>query len=448
MSQLFSPNSGMNGPLGSLSPDRFRTLGTGLAEATVGAIVSDRKQNQAIRWGTMAPGCDGLPNLNTLNDVTCCADNCPEDGTWVLINTQHGIPTLAGGAARPFAGTSGPPVIFRAPMGDPCITDVRISLLDTEGNKWRLVEEMVEGVKMAAGSLRSTGNTPADHRVANDPNRYVSAFQFFSTQITDVPPRPSVQVPSKTWLQFPSLTGANSGPSGSPTFSPLLQLTASGVLICRLTDATYNSYYAGLPVQNRGFLGEPGFNVKRFSSDASWDGGNDYYLWHTGQSRGNQVVRGTCYTTGCGRVRSIDYLFGIEAPLPTGDNTAALTINPDADASDAPNPIPSGNLGVMVRDANGTGAELLRPLTWTPLPATYPGKAIVYSAAAPVATEMNIFACDEGSVFVHPVGVKTVWQFRYELGSNRLALVRTITIGTGGTVWNADTILSATLDYF
>ena len=308
---------------------------------------------------------------------------------------------------------------------------------------------MVEGVKMAAGSLRSTGNTPADHRVANDPNRYVSAFQFFSTQITDVPPRPSVQVPSKTWLQFPSLTGANSGPSGSPTFSPLLQLTASGVLICRLTDATYNSYYAGLPVQNRGFLGEPGFNVKRFSSDASWDGGNDYYLWHTGQSRGNQVVRGTCYTTGCGRVRSIDYLFGIEAPLPTGDNCAAITVNPDSDGTLVPNPVPSGNLGVMVRDANGVGDELLRPMTWTALPAAYPGKAIVYqSGVNTVATEMNIFPCSEGSIFVHPVGVKTVWQFRYDAGSNRLVLVRTIAIGDGGTSWNADTILSATLDYF
>lgn len=447
MTTLFSPNAGMNGPLGGLLPDRFRTLGTGLASATVGAIVADRKQNQAVRWGTMAPGCDGLPNLNTLNDVTCCADNCPEDGTWVLINTQHGIPTLAGGAARPFAGTSGPPVIFRAPMGDPCITDVRISLLDTHGNKWRIVEEMVDGVKMAAGSMRSTGNTPCPPRTTNDPNRYVSAFQFFSTQITDVPPRPAEQ---KTWLQFPSLTGANTGPTGSPTFSPVLEITASGILLCPLPVETYNAYYAGLPVQNLGFFGECGFNVSRFSSDGSWDGPfAQYYFWHTGQSRGNQLVRGTCATTGCGRVQSDGYVFGIEAPLPTGHNCAALKTDPDADVSTLANPVPAGNLGVMVRDANGVGDELLRPLTWTALPASYPGKAIVYRAGTTTAaTEMSICACEEGSVFVNPVGVKTVWQFRYDPGTNRLVLVRTIAIGTGGTSWNADTILSAVLEYF
>jgi len=446
MSQLFSPNAGMNGPLGGSMPDRFRTLGTGLAEATTGAIVADRKANQAIKWGTMAPGCDGLPNLNTLNDVTCCADNCPEDGTWVLINTQHGIPTLAGGAARPFAGTSGPPVVFRAPMSDPCITDARISLLDTHGNKWRIVEEMVNGVKMAAGSLRSTGNTPCAVRTPSDPNRYVSAFQFFSTQVGTIDPFPQ---DNQTWLQFPSLTGANTGPTGSPTFSPVLPITASGVRICPLSVPIYNAYYAGLPVQNAGFIGEPGFHVTRFSSDGSWDGGQTYYAWHTGQSRGNQVVRGTCPTTGCGRVQSDGYVFGIEAPLPTGDNCAAITVNPASDGTLLPNPVPSGNLGVMVRDALGTGDALLRPLTWTAIPAAYPGRAIVYEPAGdPVATEMNIFACEEGSVFVNPVGVKTVYQFRYDPGSNRLVLVRTIAIGTGGTSWNADTILCAVLEYF
>lgn len=443
MTQLFSPNAGLNGPLGSSMPDRFRTIGTGLADATVNAIVADRKLNQSTQWGLMSPGCDGSPNLNVMNDVSCCADNCPDTGQWVLINRQHGIPTLAGGAARPFVSTSGPPVVFRGALGDPCITDARISLLDTVGNKWRIVEQAVNGVVMAAGSLRSTGETPASPRPGSDPNHYESAFIMYTNDGGDVDPTP---IGNQTWLRYPALTGANTGPSH---VSGTSVITASGKAIATLPIAEYNSYYQGLPISNRGFFGECGWHVTKFDyiTGVTWP--NPYYNWHTGQSRGNQMVLGTSATEGCGHVQSDLYLFGLEAALPSGDNCAWIVPNPaGADIRDYA--VPSSNLGVMVRAATGTGDALLRPLTWAPIPALYPGTGIVgVISGVPVIQEFNICACADGSVFVNPVGVKTVWQYKYDRSSNRLVMVRKITLAaTGGAVWGADTILEAVLEPF
>lgn len=384
MTQLFSPNAGLNGPLGASMPDRFRTLGTGLADATVGAIVADRKANQSVQWGLMAPGCDGLPNLNPLNDVTCCADNCPDTGSWVLLNRQHGVPTLvaAGPPARPFASTSGPPVIFRAAISDPCDLVSRVTLIDSNGNGWSIVD----------GSLKGTGYTPTTARPSPDPNRYESEFESLSTK-----------------LLYPPVLGAT-----QPQ-------------IAHITINHWEKYYKPLPVQNYGFWGEGGF----YTLGVSTTGATGY-----------QMTMGNCATTGCGKVKSDVYFFGLEAPLPTGDNSAV--------------DIPCGKYGVMVRDATAAGVDLMRPLTWTPiLPGVVTGIDPGFPSGDTLTpgVDLNICACEEGSIFVHQVGmasVNLVFQYRYDVKTNKLAQIRkfSLAFGSGETAWGSTTILSAVLDAF
>lgn len=236
-------------------PPSFFQLGTGIAAQVTKNISKQIGSATDLQWGLQTQGCDGVPTLNTLEDVICCADTpdgpCPVGGNYVLLNRQRGVVTLvSSNLPRPMASVNGASPDFQTiPLAYPCDQVNRVSLLDSKGNKWRL-----------DGTLRSTGETPFPARPHPDPLRW---FQFDNDEFYRI--------------NYDAVWPNNN-------------------IFCGSQAQLRN--FEGYPA-NDGFCGEYGaINLHQGALG--------------GFSKGYPIWRGVCSETGCGFIQTDNLVFSVE----------------------------------------------------------------------------------------------------------------------------------------